>query len=139
LGHAQPSNAQIAWLAGYSPSSTSYTNPRSALKSAGLIDYPMADRLSITAAGAAKAVEITLNGSLLDFVLGNLPGPEARILSSIARHYPRAVSNAVAAEGAQYSASSTSYTNPRGALRTKDLIGYPEKDHVRAAEWLFAA
>ncbi|MBR0879543.1 hypothetical protein ABIF65_002400 [Bradyrhizobium japonicum] len=139
LGHVKPSNAQIAWLAGYSPSSTSYTNPRSALKTGGLIDYPMADHLALTAAGVAKAVEIKLNGSLLDFVLGNLPGPEARILYSIAQHYPRAVPNATAAEGAQYSASSTSYTNPRSALRTKDLIDYPEKDHVRAAEWLFAA
>lgn len=139
LGHDKPSNAQIAWLAGYSPSSTSYTNPRSALKTGGLIDYPMADHLALTAAGVAKAVEFKLNGSLLDFVLGNLPGPEARILTSIAHHYPRAVPNATAAEGAQYSPSSTSYTNPRSALRTKDLIDYPEKDHVRAAEWLFAA
>ncbi|MEY9414564.1 hypothetical protein ABIF69_001006 [Bradyrhizobium japonicum] len=109
------------------------------MKTGGLIDYPMADHLALTAAGVAKAVEIKLNGSLLDFVLGNLPGPEARILYSIAQHYPRAVPNATAAEGAQYSASSTSYTNPRSALRTKDLIDYPEKDHVRAAEWLFAA
>ncbi|WP_157791307.1 hypothetical protein, partial [Bradyrhizobium japonicum] len=128
LGHVKPSNAQIAWLAGYSPSSTSYTNPRSALKTGGLIDYPMADHLALTAAGVAKAVEFKLNGSLLDFVLGNLPGPEARILTSIAHHYPRAVPNATAAEGAQYSPSSTSYTNPRSALRTKDLIDYPEKD-----------
>jgi uncharacterized protein len=40
MGEHQPNNAQVAWLAGYSPSSTSYTNPRSALKTAGLIDYP---------------------------------------------------------------------------------------------------
>jgi hypothetical protein len=39
-GGPSPSNAQVAWLAGYSPSSTSYTNPRSALKTAGLLEYP---------------------------------------------------------------------------------------------------
>src|SRR5215831_484829 len=39
MGHHEASNAQVAWLAGYSPSSTSYTNPRSALHTAGLIEY----------------------------------------------------------------------------------------------------
>ncbi|MBR1005160.1 hypothetical protein, partial [Bradyrhizobium liaoningense] len=139
LGQGRPSNAQVAWLAGYSPSSSSYANPRSALRTSGLIEYPSPDLLSITAAGRAKASAFTLTSSLLDFVLSNLPGPEARILGSIAKHYPKAVPNEIAAAGANYSATSSSYANPRSALRSKDLIDYPEKDHVRAAEWLFAA
>ncbi|MGY4224431.1 hypothetical protein ACVMIH_001792 [Bradyrhizobium sp. USDA 4503] len=139
LSTATPRNAQVAWLAGYSPSSSSYANPRSALKTAGLIDYPQPDFLTITPAGLAKANPFKLTGSLLDFVLSNLPGPEGRILASIAAHYPKAIPNAAAAEGAQYSATSSSYANPRSALRTKDLITYPEKDRVRAADWLFAA
>jgi hypothetical protein len=40
IGGRSPSNAQVAWLAGYSPSSTSYTNQRSALKTAGLLECP---------------------------------------------------------------------------------------------------
>src|SRR6266436_6501667 len=40
IGEQSPSNAQVAWLAGYSPSSSSYANPRSALKPSGLIEYP---------------------------------------------------------------------------------------------------
>jgi hypothetical protein len=138
MGEHQPNNAQVAWLAGYSPSSTSYTNPRSALKSAGLIDYPAKDQLAITADGAAVAAPFALMGTLIEFVLSLLPGPEARILRSVAGHYPRQISNDEAATGANYSASSTSYTNPRSALRTKDLITYPAKDQVRAADWLFA-
>jgi hypothetical protein len=138
MGEQQPNNAQVAWLAGYSPSSTSYTNPRSALKTAGLIDYPAKDQLAITADGTAAAKPFTLNGSLLEFVLSLLPGPEGRILRSVADHYPNPISNDEAATGANYSASSSSYTNPRSALRTKDLITYPVKDQVRAADWLFA-
>jgi hypothetical protein len=34
IGEPSPSNAQVAWLAGYRPSSSSYANPRSALKTA---------------------------------------------------------------------------------------------------------
>jgi uncharacterized small protein (DUF1192 family) len=59
MGERQPNNAQVAWLAGYSPSSTSYTNPRSALKTAGLIEYPSPDRLSITSDGQAAARPFT--------------------------------------------------------------------------------
>jgi len=64
---------------------------------------------------------------------------EARILKAIAAHYPNAIPNETAASEASYSATSSNYTNPRSALKTKDLIGYPEKDHVRAADWQFAA
>jgi hypothetical protein len=38
IGEAPPSNAQVAWPAGNSPSSSSYANPRSALKTVGLIE-----------------------------------------------------------------------------------------------------
>jgi len=65
---------------------------------------------------------------------------EARILKAIAAHYPtNAIPNETAASEASYSAALSSYANPRSALKTKDLIGYPAKDHVRAAYWLFAA
>jgi uncharacterized protein len=109
----------VAWLAGYSPSSSSYKNPRGALNAAGLITYPSGDLLAITADGEAAAQPIELSGSLLEFVLANLPGPEARILKSIADHHPNAIDNSAAAEGANYSATSSSYKNPRGALRRK--------------------
>jgi hypothetical protein len=103
-----------------------------------LSDYPAKDQLAITADGATAATPFALNGALIEFVLSLVPEPEARILRSVADHYPRQISNDQAAAGASYSASSTSYTNPRSALRTKDLITYPAKDQVRAADWLFA-
>jgi len=137
MGHDRPTNAQVAWLARYSPSSTSYTNPRSALNSAGLIEYPAPDCVSLTTAGGEVASPIDLGGTLLDFVVSQLPGPERRILESAAARYPEAASNEDVALGANYSASSTSYTNPRSALKTKDLITYPSNGMVRAADWLF--
>jgi hypothetical protein len=59
--------------------------------------------------------------------------PDQRATRKVGQDVPRRRT------GANYSASSTSYTNPRSALRTKDLITYPAKDQVRAADWLFAA
>src|SRR5216683_4318728 len=93
IGEQSPSNAQVAWLTGYSPSSSSYANPRSALKTAGLIEYPSPDHVAITDVGEAQSIPIELQSSLLDFVVANLPGPEGPILKAIAAHYPNAVPN----------------------------------------------
>jgi len=79
IGEAPPSNAQVAWLAGNSPSSSSYANPRSALKTAILIEYPSPDHVAITDVGEAQSSPIDLQSSLLDFVVANLRGPERRI------------------------------------------------------------
>ncbi len=136
MGHERPSNAQVAWLARYSPVSTSYTNPRGALKSEGLIDYPEAGRVALTREGDGRASPLQIDGSLAEFVLAQLPGPEARILRAAIAAYPEAATNDQIAEAAGYSASSTSYTNPRGALKTKELIEYPSPGMVRAVDWL---
>ena len=93
MGHIAPSNAQVAWLAGYSPSSTSYTNPRGALRSGGFIDYPAPDRLALTIHGAACAVASVIDADLLAHVVALLPGPEGRILASIAKAFPHQLSN----------------------------------------------
>ncbi len=138
LGHQQPSNAQVAWMAGYSPTSSSYTNPRGALKSQGLVAYPSPDRLSLTSDGASVAMAEERSQSILDHVLSKLPGPESRILSGVAARHPGSLSNEEAATAAGYSASSSSYTNPRGSLKSKELITYPSSGYVCAAEWLFA-
>jgi len=45
IAEPSPSNAQVAWLAGYSLSS--YANPRSALKAAGLIEYATISTLCV--------------------------------------------------------------------------------------------
>ena len=139
IGHARPTKAQVAWLARYSPTSSAYTNPRGALNAAGLIEYPVPDCVSLTSAGGEVALPIDLGGTLLDFVLSQIPGPEQRILRSVAQRYPDALTNDDAAAGANYSPTSSAYTNPRGALKTKDLITYPSNGMVRAADWLFEA
>lgn len=137
MGHTSPSNAQVAWLARYSPTSTSYTNPRGALKSAGLVEYPAPDRVELTPDGEKLAGQIDIGGDLLAYVLNQLPGNERRVLEAVAHFYPKAASNDDVAARANYSPSSTSFTNPRGALKTKDLLTYPGPGQVRAADWLF--
>ncbi len=138
-GQHQPSNSQVAWLAGYSPSSSSYANPRGALKSKGLLEYPVPDILRLTPDGADVGAPMAMSGSLVDLVLSKLTGPEARILRAVTQVYPNSATNEEAAVVAGYSPTSSSYANPRGALKSKELIDYPAQGYVRAADWLFAA
>ena len=135
MGHGSPSNAQVAWLAGYSPSSSAYTNPRGALKAKGMLTYPAPDYVAATDQGEAVAQAIQIDGPLLSHVLRLLTGPEAKILEAAAR-YPDGASNEQIAGDADYSHISSAYTNPRGSLKSKDLIHYPSPGFVQIASWL---
>lgn len=140
LGHDTPLNEQVAFIAGYSHTSTGYTNPRGALKTAGLVDYPAPGRVCLTAAGEEKAETPTAPPSgdvLRTRVLGKLAGPQQRILGVLIEFYPDQLANQDCADRAGYSASSTGYTNPRGNLKTLNLVTYPGPGQVRAADWLF--
>lgn len=140
FGIAQPSNEQVAFIAGYLPTSTGYTNPRSALKTAGLIDYPAPGVVRLTEGGAEKANAPAAAPSREEMhrrVRGKLSGPQQRILAPLIEAHPAALTNAEVCEKAGYSPTSTGYTNPRSSLRTLNLIDYPSTGQVRAADWLF--
>jgi hypothetical protein len=140
IGTTEPENGAVAFVAGYTPTSTSYTNPRGQLKKQGLIEYPAGDLVRLTEAGRAAANEpeaaVTV-AALHEKILGKLPGPEVRILKPLIEAYPNALSNEDCAVAAEYTASSTSYTNPRGTLKKLGLIEYPARDTVRARAILF--
>lgn len=140
IGIENPENSPVAFLARYSPNGTSYTNPRSALKSKALIDYPTAGTVRLTPTGASlahpKATPVDAD-ELQQVVLSLLTGPEQRIMKPVLKAYPEMISNEKVAEEANYSPSGTSYTNPRSHLRSLTLIDYPQSGQLRAAKWLF--
>lgn len=142
FGISQPTNEQVAFIAGYSPTSTGYTNPRSALRTAGLIEYPSVGVVALTSAGHEKTIAPSIPPTVDEMhrrVMGKLSGPQQRILTPLINAHPASLTNAEVAEQAGYSATSTGYTNPRSSLRTLSLIEYPTIGQVRAADWLFPA
>lgn len=140
LGHDRPLNEQVAFIAGYSHTSTGYTNPRGALKTTGLVEYPEPGRVALTDPGRdqAEAPDAPPTGEeLRRRVLGKLPGPQQRILSVLIESYPEPLTNEECAARAGYSHTSTGYTNPRGNLKTLNCATYPASGSVRASDWLF--
>jgi hypothetical protein len=136
LGFDRVTNEQVAVAAGYSPTSTSYTNPRGRLNSAGLITYPAPNYVSATDAGRAATPADDDQRSVRERLDRVLRGPEKRILDALPRD-GSPVSNEDLAIAAGYSATSTSYTNPRGGLRMLGLINYPQRGFVAVEPWIW--
>jgi hypothetical protein len=140
LGHDQVSNEQVSFIADYSPKSTSYQKARGALKTLGLVDYPSAGQMTLTASGEeqAEAPASPPSGEeLRRRVLGKMGGPAQRILSVLIDCYPVDLPNDECAAKSGYSPLSTSYQKARGSLRTLSTITYPIAGRLRAADWLF--
>jgi len=140
LGLDFPARTLVAACAGYSPTSTGYTNPLGSLRSKGLITYPNAETLKLTDEGrrAAPAIEpITSLAELHRRVLDILSGPERRILEALLDRGPGRMLRADNAERAGYSPTSTGYTNPLGALRSKGFLDYPDSSSIQATSALF--
>jgi hypothetical protein len=140
LGVEQPTSALVAFLAEYSPTSSSFTNPRGALRTKGLIDFPSKGTLMLTPAGARLAQRpesASSNRELHDRVLARLPGPERKLLAAVLTAFPLDITSERLAEITNYSVTSSSFTNPRGHLRSLGFIDFPRKGVISASAMLF--
>lgn len=139
LGIDAPELSAVAFLAGYTAGGGAFNNPRSALRSAGLIKY-RGDRLTLTDHGRALAeapASALTNAELHARVFSRLPGPERKILTAIIDAYPGDVSDTDLASRTGYTAGGGAFNNPKSRLRTLGLIVYPAPKRVRAADLLF--
>lgn len=142
FGIEQPTNEQVGFVAGYSPSSGGFNNLKGQLRTAGMIDYPRPGRVSLLEAGEAKADAPTVAPTQEAFhraVRAKLSGPQVKVLDPALAAYPDSIASDEIASIANYSPSSGGFNNLRGSLRTIGLIDYPSPGQVRAADWLFPA
>ncbi len=140
IGIAPADNVAVAFLAGYRPSGGAFNNPKGALRTMGLIDYPMAGTIELTAAGRAVAEAPEVPRQLRAFhamVLAKLPGPEQRILRPLLERYPEGMDVQALAEASGYSQGGGAFNNPKGRLRTLGLIDYPRQGWAVARDVLF--
>lgn len=136
LGVAAPNHAQVAFIAGYSHKSGTWSTYLSRLRLFGLIEGR--GDLVLTEAGstAASDPDVPPSGEQLrEVVLAKVNGPLARILSPVIEAYPKGLSHADAAERAGYSAQSGTWSTYLSRLRSLDLIA--GRGELTASEWLF--
>lgn len=140
IGIDQAAKVQLALFAEASPKSSSYSNNLGALRTSGLIDYPTGGRVQLTDsgrmladAGAAPATVDELHG----YVYGLVGGAKSRLLQVLIEAYPEPRSKNELAFAAGSSATSSSFSNNLGALRSLGLIDYPQPGLIAALPVLF--
>lgn len=140
MGLHDPPKNQVALFSKMSPTSGTYANHLSVLRTAGLVDYPEPGKLSLTEAGYEQADTINTPASVDEMrdYCRQLVGPtKARILDAVIRVYPNSATKAEVAEEVGASASSGTYANHLSTLRTLGLIDYPSPGQVVAQPVLF--
>jgi hypothetical protein len=140
IGIPQASKTQLALFAGMSPKSSTYTNHLGALRSGGLIDYPVPGMAALTEPGRAIADDTdapSTEEELHRFVAGLVGPSRMRIIDALIPVYPNALPKEELAERAGASPGSSTYTNNLGSLRSLGLIDYPEPGWAAATPVLF--
>lgn len=139
LGVEKADKYQVALFMGVKGSSGSYANNLGSLRSAGLLDH-QGPQVWLTEQGRANAPEVavpTTTAELHATVLSKVSNPQAAVLRIVLKTYPNTVTKESVAEELGVLATSGSFANNLGALRTLGALTYPSTGHVRAADIMF--
>jgi uncharacterized protein len=126
LGHNTPTRQQVALIAGYSPTSSSYKNPLSNLNANNHIGYPSPGSIELKTDWPNSVDDPR------QMFWSVLPGPQTRIVKGL---LDGDCAREVLAERSDYSATSSSFKNPLSNLRSLGIIDYPAPNHVALADW----
>jgi hypothetical protein len=140
VGIASPKRAALAPMAGTKSTSGGFKNNLGALRSAGLIDYPEPNRVALTDRGRAAATPLDLDPTaeaLQAAVLASIPAARGAILRVLIDAYPDPVAREDLAAAVGVPPTSGGFKNNLGALRTLELIDYPQPGWVGALPILF--
>lgn len=140
VGIPRADKVQLALLADASPSSSGYQNNLGFLRSAGLIDYPFAGVVELTAAGLAAAqvpARAPTTEDLHRTLEAKLARPQWQIVRELIGAYPRSMTREQLARAIDQSFSSSGFQNNLGALRSLGFIDYPQRGQVVAQPVLF--
>lgn len=131
---------QLATLAGYSPSSSTFDNSRGALRSAGLIEYG-SRHIVITDAGLAEVgprPPAKTGTELLELWATKLPKREVQILEAAARANSHGLAKQELADTIGMSITSSSFDNYVGHLHSNGLLVKGDDGRERIAEELIS-
>jgi hypothetical protein len=140
VGITAPQRPALAPIAGSKHTSGGFKNNLGALRSAGLIDYPQPNAVSLTGAGreVANPPEIDTNNEALQQAFANvMPPAQQRILWELVGVYPNSLSREDLAAAVGVPHTSGGFKNNLGAMRTLGAIDYPSPGEVAATDLLF--
>lgn len=129
LGNNAPTKQMIAFVAGYSPKSSGFSNLMGGLRSAGAIDYPAANCAALRVDGFDMSID---EGKAAFFE--QLSAPQQKLVRALAGGV---LSKEELAAASGYSVTSSGYSNLLGGLRSLTILDYPQPGHVELNGWVF--
>lgn len=142
IGVDQPNRVAVAFIAGYSSTSSSYVKSCGGLRTAGLVEYAPGNLISLTSTGRVAANTSpndapTSNADLHEKIYTVLSPAEKKILKPIVDAGGDLITKTSVATLSDYSETSSSFVKILGKMRTLGLIDYAPGGHVRAEKILF--
>lgn len=140
IGVSSAERAQLALLADTTPSSSAYANNLGALRTAGFVDYPGQNLVSLSGSGRAAAdggAVPSTSAELHEVLRSKLPPAKWKIVAALIDAYPNALPKQELAQRADTTPDSSAYSNNLGSLRSLGLLDYPSPGHVIAESVLF--
>jgi hypothetical protein len=136
----QPRRGQVALVARVSSSSSGFEKNLSTLRTAGLIEYPGQNLVTLTPEGRAfaRAPEAPVSQhELHESLCARVSRPQADILRYVIGLYPEPIDRETLAQAVKVSEASSGYEKNLSTLRSLGLIEYPSQGQVVAADVLF--
>lgn len=136
IGDPRPSKAKVAFFAGMSGSSSSYTSAIAKLVREGAIKYE-GDGLAIGAAERQKIDTTPISRATVDQMISKIFSGSARsILETVRSVYPASMMKSDLAQAVGASPKSSTFTSNLGDLRKAGFIDYDGGGAVKMESWL---
>lgn len=140
IGKSDASFPLAGVAAGKSAASSTFEKYRSRLQASGLVSYPRPGRLALTDEGRkiAPAPDAPLtNAEIQQRCLSLLSPYQADLVRALIDVYPRDVSRDELGDLAKKQSTSSTFEKYVSSLRSMEILEYPAKGTVKAADWLF--
>jgi len=139
IGRAESKRALVAAAAGKAVKSSTFERYTSRLRSAGLIRIGPGT-LALTEEGrkiAPASDEALSSEELHKKVLALFTPYQQGLLRALLEEHPSSLTRPELGERARQSWDSSTFERYLSALRAAEVIEYPDRGHVKAADWLF--
>jgi HAMP domain-containing protein len=139
IGRKESKRALVAAAAGKAVGSSTFEKYVARLRSDGLIEYGLGTiRLSERGRAVAPISDESLTSEELHRkVLALFTPYQQSVVRALIAAYPEALTREQLGERAGLQSTSSTFEKYVAALRSAEVLEYPDKGHVKASDWLF--
>jgi hypothetical protein len=139
IGRPRIGRSWLAFLARVSSKSSGFEKNVSTLRTAGMIDYPEPNMVTLTdkGRGIAPAIDQPMDPTeLFHRITSLVSAPQAELLKVLRTVYPKALAREDLADRASVSHLSSGFEKNVSTLSSRELVHYPQQGMVKLQDWV---